>query len=107
MAPPRAVVVAIVIAAVFAVIGAKGGVGATTIAVNLAEAMARSAGDALLMDLHVCTGDAAVFLGADPRFTILDALENIQRLDEAFPKERLQRFVANGGWDPDAAGQER
>ena len=24
------------------------------------------------------------------------------RLDEAFPKERLQRFVANGGWDPDA-----
>ena len=24
------------------------------------------------------------------------------RLDDAFPKERLQRFVANGGWDPDA-----
>jgi pilus assembly protein CpaE len=69
---------------VFAVIGAKGGVGATTIAVNLAEAMARAAGDALLIDLHVVTGDAAVFLGADPRFTILDALENIQRLDEAY-----------------------
>jgi pilus assembly protein CpaE len=69
---------------VFAVIGAKGGVGATTIAVNLAEAMARSAGDALLIDLHVVSGDAAVFLGVDPRFTILDALENIQRLDEAY-----------------------
>jgi len=25
-----------------------------------------------------------------------------QRLDESFPAERLQRFVANGGWDPDA-----
>jgi hypothetical protein len=25
-----------------------------------------------------------------------------QRLDESFPPERLQRFVANGGWDPDA-----
>ena len=24
-----------------------------------------------------------------------------QRLDELFPRERLQRFVANGGWDPD------
>jgi hypothetical protein len=23
------------------------------------------------------------------------------RLDDAFPRERLQRFVANGGWDPD------
>jgi hypothetical protein len=26
-----------------------------------------------------------------------------QRLDDAFPRERLQQFVANGGWDPDAA----
>ena len=25
-----------------------------------------------------------------------------RRLDDAFPRERLQRFVANGGWDPDA-----
>jgi hypothetical protein len=25
-------------------------------------------------------------------------------LDHAFPRERLQRFVANGGWDPDASG---
>jgi hypothetical protein len=23
------------------------------------------------------------------------------RLDDAFPLERLQRFVANGGWDPE------
>jgi len=69
---------------VFAVIGAKGGVGATTIAVNLAEAIARTAGDALLVDLNVSTGDAAVFLGVDPRFTIVDALENTPRLDEAF-----------------------
>jgi pilus assembly protein CpaE len=69
---------------VFAVIGAKGGVGATTIAVNLAEAIARAAGDALLIDLNVATGDAAVFLGVDPRFTVLDALENTQRLDEPF-----------------------
>src|SRR5437870_6385734 len=69
---------------VFAVIGAKGGVGATTIAVNLAEAIARAVGDALLVDLNVSTGDAAVFLGVDPRFTIVDALENTPRLDEAF-----------------------
>jgi pilus assembly protein CpaE len=69
---------------VFAIIGAKGGVGATTIAVNFAESIARSAGETLLIDLNVATGDAAVFLGVDPRFTVVDALENTQRLDENF-----------------------
>ena len=34
---------------------------------------------------------------------IADAAEReARRLDDAFPRERLQRFVANGGWDPDA-----
>ena len=69
---------------VFAVVGAKGGVGATTIAVNLAEVIARVAAETLLIDLHVATGDAAVFLGVEPRFTVVDALENMQRLDENF-----------------------
>ncbi len=69
---------------VIAVIGAKGGVGATTIAVNLAEAFAKANGDALLIDLNLASGDASVFLGVEPRFTILEALENTHRLDEAF-----------------------
>ena len=34
------------------------------------------------------------------------AEQEARRLDEAFPKERLQRFVDNGGWDPDAAEPE-
>ena len=71
---------------VFAVIGAKGGTGATTIAVNLAEALAKQTGDALLIDLQSAAGDAAVMLGVEPRFTIADALENTHRLDEAFFK---------------------
>jgi hypothetical protein len=33
------------------------------------------------------------------------AEEEARRLDDAFPKERLQRLVANGGWDPDAGSQ--
>ena len=36
------------------------------------------------MDLHCRYGDAAVFLGAEPRFSVVDALENTHRLDEAF-----------------------
>ena len=70
---------------VFAFIGAKGGVGATTVAVNVATALAkRSPGSTLLIDLNVACGDAAVFLGAEPRFSVMDALENVQRLDAAF-----------------------
>ena len=54
-------------------------------AVNVASVLAREApGEALLMDLHLAHGDAAVFLGAEPRFSVVDALENTHRLDEAF-----------------------
>lgn len=71
---------------VFAFVGAKGGVGTTTIAVNVATALAQAMEDerTLLMDFHLSYGDAAVFLGAAPRFSVADALENTHRLDEAF-----------------------
>jgi pilus assembly protein CpaE len=69
---------------VFGVIGAKGGVGTTTVAVNLAAELARIApGQTVLVDLHLAHGDAAVMLGAEPRFTVVDALQNAHRLDEA------------------------
>jgi pilus assembly protein CpaE len=71
---------------VFAFVGAKGGVGTTTIAVNVATALAQAMDDqrTLLMDFHLSYGDAAVFLGAEPRFSVADAMENTHRLDEAF-----------------------
>jgi pilus assembly protein CpaE len=71
---------------VFAFIGAKGGVGTTTIAVNVATALAQAADEqrTLLMDFHLSYGDAAVFLGAEPRFSVADAMENTHRLDESF-----------------------
>jgi pilus assembly protein CpaE len=69
----------------FAIVGAKGGVGATTVAVNLATSMTLvSKEPALLIDLHQAYGDTAVFLGVDPRFSVIDALENIDRLDETY-----------------------
>ena len=37
----------------------------------------------------MANGDAAVFLGAEPRFSIVDALENTHRLDEAFFKNLI------------------
>jgi pilus assembly protein CpaE len=72
---------------VFAFIGGKGGVGTTTLAANVATSLAKtgaSGPSALLVDLHVSYGDAALLVGAEPRFSIADALENVQRLDESF-----------------------
>ena len=70
---------------VFAFVGAKGGVGTTTIAVNVATALKKlSAQPTLLMDLNLACGDAALFLSAEPRFSIIDAIDNRHRLDAAF-----------------------
>jgi pilus assembly protein CpaE len=70
---------------VFVFIGAKGGVGATTAAVNIATALSKI-GTTLFIDLHLAGGDAALFLGAEPHFSVVDALENTDRLDAAFFK---------------------
>ena len=70
-----------------AVVGAKGGIGTTTVAVNLATALHKTAKEpTIFIDLHVAHGDSAVFLGVEPRFSVADALENIHRLDEAYLK---------------------
>ena len=71
---------------VFGFIGAKGGVGTTTVAVNVATALglASKPSRVLLVDLHQMGGDAAIFMGAEPRFSVMDALDNMHRLDETF-----------------------
>jgi pilus assembly protein CpaE len=83
---------------IFAFIGAKGGVGTTTIAVNVATALAQSVEDerTLLMDFHLSYGDAAVFMGAEPRFSVADAMENTHRLDEAFFESLVVQSKATG-----------
>jgi pilus assembly protein CpaE len=74
-------------------IGAKGGVGTTTIAVSVATALAMaSKSPVILVDLHlVCYGDAALLAGIEPRFSVADALENVARLDEAFLRGLVTR----------------
>ena len=69
---------------VYGFIGAKGGVGTTTVAVNMAIMLGALSkpGRTLLMDFHHGGGDAAVFTGSEPRFTVANALENAHRLDQ-------------------------
>jgi pilus assembly protein CpaE len=73
-------------------LGAKGGTGTTTIAVNSAVELARlSKKGTLVVDLKQCLGEVALFLGVRPRFTVLDAIENLHRLDRDFLKELVSK----------------
>ena len=73
-------------------LGAKGGTGTTTIAVNYAVEIARlSKKPTLIVDLKQCLGEVALFLGVRPRFTVMDALENLHRLDRDFLKELVTK----------------
>lgn len=64
--------------------GSKGGVGTTTVALNLAVQLAmQTRKRAGLLDLARPFGQISLMLDLEPRFTILDALERIERLDEA------------------------
>jgi pilus assembly protein CpaE len=79
---------------VFAFVGAKGGVGTTTLAVNVATAMATAEPKVptLMIDLHATAhGDAALLLGVESKFSIVDALENTNRLDASYLKSLLVR----------------
>jgi pilus assembly protein CpaE len=69
-------------ARVFMVTNAKGGAGATTVAVNLAVALQETGGSALLIDF-ASLGHAALQLNVRPSFGLADALQNLHRLDNA------------------------
>jgi pilus assembly protein CpaE len=76
----------------YAFLGAKGGAGTTTIAVNCAIELARvSKRSTIIVDLKICLGEVALFLGVRPRFTVLDAIENLHRLDRDFLKELVAK----------------
>jgi pilus assembly protein CpaE len=73
-------------------LGAKGGAGTTTVAVNCAVELARlTKRPTAIVDLKPSLGEVALFLGARPRFTVLDAIENLHRLDRDFLKELMSR----------------
>jgi len=77
---------------VIAVAGATGGVGATSLAVNLGCILARQEGvSAALVDLDLALGDADVFLDTIPDFTIVDVAQNVDRLDFTLLKRSLTK----------------
>ena len=68
--------------------GAKGGAGTTTLAVNCGVELARlSKRSTVIVDLKPGLGEVALFLGVRPRYSLLDAIDNLHRLDREFLKE--------------------
>jgi len=67
-------------ARVFTVANAKGGAGATTVAVNLAVALQEAHQQVLLVDF-AALGHAALHLNVRPSFGVTDALQNLHRMD--------------------------
>jgi len=69
-------------ARVFVVTNAKGGAGATTVAVNTAIALQETQGGVLLVDF-ASLGHASLHLNVRPTFGVIDALQNLHRLDSS------------------------
>src|SRR5207302_1884950 len=75
---------------VFSVLNAKGGSGATTVAVNLALALQAAHGQTALVDLAPL-GHAALHLNLKAVFTVADAMRNLHRMDASLLESFMTR----------------
>jgi pilus assembly protein CpaE len=77
---------------VIAVFSGKGGAGVSFLATNLAAAMNVPA---VLVDLNLQNGDAASFLGLEPRYSMADFVANLSRLDDSFMTSLITQHSTN------------
>jgi pilus assembly protein CpaE len=77
---------------IIAVCGASGGVGCTSVAVNLGCVLAANpANTVALLDLDLAIGDADVFLDTIPDYSLIDVTQNVARLDFQLLKRSLTK----------------
>jgi pilus assembly protein CpaE len=83
---------------IIAVVGAKGGVGASSVAHNLAWAVAREAQlDTVVVDLDLGFGTAGLDFNQDPPQGIADAVFSPDRIDNAFIDRLLSKCTDHLG----------
>lgn len=68
---------------IYSFLGAKGGVGTTTMAVNFAAVLAQRKQQTVLVDMDWTANEVAMQLGASPQYTLMEVGENIGRMDQA------------------------
>jgi pilus assembly protein CpaE len=76
---------------IISIIGSKGGVGTTTVAVNLAVSLAETKAkqSIALVDLNAVVGEIPLFLAVRPSYHWGEIMQNIGRLDSAFLRNIL------------------
>jgi pilus assembly protein CpaE len=77
---------------VIAIAGSRGGVGCTSLAVNIGATLAQDPSHGVaLIDLDLALGDADVCLDLMPDYTLADVALNIDRLDMTFLRRSLSK----------------
>jgi pilus assembly protein CpaE len=81
---------------VISVAGSKGGVGTTTVAVNLAVSLLGNDRDTsvILFDMNTLYGEIPIFLDLTPKFHWGEITKNIDRLDDTFLMNILSRHAS-------------
>lgn len=81
---------------IVALLGARAGVGVTSLAVNLAATVRqRESAEVLLLDLGLPARDGALHMNIAPEFHFVEAVRNLRRFDQVFVDTALARH-ANG-----------
>ena len=93
----------------FVTFSVKGGSGTTTVATNLAIRLQQLTGKkTLLVDLNLELGEIALFLGMQPRYTFIDLIRNLHRVDADLLASYLEQhdsgvYLLAGPQDPGMA----
>ena len=77
------------------VIGTRGGVGASTIAINIAGTLAKQGKKTILLDLDLQFGSIALTLDIDPGHGLREALERPDRVDSMFLNSSAVKVAEN------------
>ncbi len=96
-----------------AISGSKGGVGTTTLALNLSVALAQQGRRVVLADLDLCRADVALLCGIEERRNVCDVLAARRTVDEVLQPGPAGVRILPGAWavaetlDPSSGAHQR
>ncbi len=90
-APRRLVSTESKLGKVYTFLGAKGGVGTTSLAVNFSAVLAQRKQSVVAVDLDWTANDVAMQVGANPQYTLSEVADNMHRMDQALFESLVTR----------------